>query len=89
MSESQDRDHNKLINQFLYPHSSYYGEVKPKNLVFNANLQEFAQKINYICSLETNGKVSPVDAYLQIKNLWQQLQSSQENLQIDSNSDED
>lgn len=29
-------------NPFIYPHSRYYGQVKPENLVFNANLQEFA-----------------------------------------------
>ncbi len=87
MSEIQDNNHNKQLNQFLYPHSSYYGEVKPENLLFNANLQEFAQKVNYICSLETNGKVKPVDAYTQIKHLWQELQTSKENLQIDPNSD--
>ncbi|MHC5833795.1 MAG: DUF7219 family protein, partial [Nostoc sp.] len=25
-------------NSFLYPRSGYYGQFKPKNLVFNANL---------------------------------------------------
>jgi len=30
------------ISSILYPKSRYYGEVKPENLVFNANLQEFA-----------------------------------------------
>jgi hypothetical protein len=30
---------------FLYPRGRYYGQVKPENLVFNANLQEFAQKL--------------------------------------------
>jgi len=89
MDESQNNQQNKPLNRFLYPYSSYHGEVKLQNLVFNANLQEFAQRINYICNLETNGKISSIDAYTQIKNLWQQLQSSQENLQIDSNSDED
>jgi len=32
---------------FLYPRSRYYGQVKPENLVFNANLQEFAQRVSY------------------------------------------
>ncbi len=33
-----------MVNEFnfLHPRSHYYGEVKPENLVFNANLQEFA-----------------------------------------------
>lgn len=67
---------------FLYPRSRYYGQVKPENLVFNANLQEFAQKVNYICNLETNGKISPADAYEQIKALWKQLKQTKEQLGI-------
>lgn len=39
-------------DDFLYPRSTYRGEVKPENLVFNAN-QEFAQKVSFICNLET------------------------------------
>jgi hypothetical protein len=60
-------------NNFLYPRSRYYGQFKPENLVFNANLQEFAQKVGYITSLETNGKLSPDEACKQIKALWNQL----------------
>jgi hypothetical protein len=33
-----------------------------------------------ICALETNGKISPVDAYQQIKELWKKLQESKRNL---------
>lgn len=83
MSEIPDNEKRKQINQFLYPHNRYYGEVKPENLVFNANLQEFAQRVNYICNLESNGKITSIDAYMQIKNLWQLLQTSKENLNID------
>ncbi len=63
-------------SDFLYPRSRYYGQVKPENLVFNANLQEFAQRVSYICNLETAGKLSPEDAYEQIKALWKQLKLS-------------
>jgi hypothetical protein len=70
---------------FLYPRGRYYGQVKPENLVFNANLQEFAQKISYICNLETNGKLSPEDAYEQIKALWKQLKRTKKQLQIGEN----
>ncbi|WP_179071159.1 hypothetical protein [Nostoc sp. C057] len=41
MDESNINDKNK----FLYLRSRYYGQVKPENLVFNANLQEFAHKV--------------------------------------------
>lgn len=69
-------------DSFFYPHSRYYGQVKPENLVFNANLQEFAQKVGYITNLETSGKISPEEAYEQIKALWKQLKRSKKELGI-------
>jgi hypothetical protein len=78
MEESQPQDKN----DFLYPRSRYHGEFTPENLVFDANLQEFAQKIGYITSLETSGKLSPEDAYRQIKELWKQLKQSKKELGI-------
>jgi hypothetical protein len=69
-------------NKFLYPRTRYYGQVKPENLVFNANLQEFAQKVGYITSLETSGKLETEDAYKQIKALWKQLKRSKKALLI-------
>ncbi|NJR75175.1 MAG: hypothetical protein HC773_19170 [Scytonema sp. CRU_2_7] len=67
-------------DSFLYPRGRYYGQFKPENLVFNANLQKFAQKVGYITSLETSGKISPSDAYKQIKALWKELKRSKRNL---------
>ena len=67
---------------FLHPHHPYRGEVKPENLVFNANLQEFAQKVSYICNLETGGKIYPENAYKQIKTLWKELKRSKKELGI-------
>ena len=69
-------------DKFLYPRSSYRGKIKPENLVFNANLQEFSQKISYICNLETGGKLPPDVAYKQIKTLWKELKRSKKELQI-------
>ncbi len=89
MSDTQDQNQNKSINQFLYPYSSYHGKVKPENLLFNANLQEFAHRVNYICNLETSGKIKSVDAYTEIKKLWKQLKISKESLQIDSDSSDE
>jgi hypothetical protein len=77
--------HNqKDLNKLLYPHSSYRGQVKPENLVFNANLQEFAQKVSYIANLETSGKLAPEEAYSQIKLLWKKLKLSKKELKIGS-----
>ncbi|MEH1939613.1 MAG: hypothetical protein V7L01_05240 [Nostoc sp.] len=72
-------------NNFLFPRSRYYGKFQPETLVFNANLQEFAQKVSYITSLETGGKLTPEEAYLQIKALWKQLKSSKKELTIGGN----
>jgi hypothetical protein len=67
---------------FLYPKSKYYGDFKPEKLVFNSNLQEFAQKVSVICNLETAGKIETVEAYEQIKALWKKLKESKKELGI-------
>ncbi|MBC6435203.1 hypothetical protein FM036_35965 [Nostoc sp. HG1] len=71
---------------FLHPRSRYRGEVKPENLVFNANLQEFSQRITYICCLETGGKLTPEESYREIKSLWKQLKRSKKQLGIGGSS---
>lgn len=73
-------NHDKT--EFLYPRHPYHGRVRPENLVFNSNLQEFAQKISYICNLETAGKLPPDEAYRQIKSLWKDLKKSKKQLGI-------
>ncbi len=76
-------------DDFLHPRSRYYGQVKPENLVFNANLQEFAQKISIICNLETSGKIPSLEAYKQIKALWKELRQSKKQLNIGENPSEE
>ncbi|MEH1792110.1 DUF7219 family protein [Nostoc sp.] len=71
-------------NSFFYPRSRYYGQIKPENLVFNANLQEFAQRVGYITNLETAGKLSPEEAFCQLETLWKQLVNSKIKLEISS-----
>ena len=75
---NQQPDNDK--NNFLHPQTRYRGEFSPENLAFNANLQEFTQKIGYICALETNGKISAEEAYNRIKDLWHQLKASKKEL---------
>ena len=70
-------------SDFLYPRHRYRGQWTPENLTFNANLQEFSQKVGYICNLETNGKLSPAQAYKEIKSLWKQQLRSKKQLGID------
>jgi isopropylmalate/homocitrate/citramalate synthase len=70
------------VAHFLYPMSRYHGKVKPENLVFNANLQEFSLKVTYLCNLQTNGKLTPEETYQRIQSLWQELSASKEQLGI-------
>ncbi|WP_055074498.1 hypothetical protein [Pseudanabaena sp. 'Roaring Creek'] len=67
-------------DRFLNPIFGYRGEFTPENLAFNANLQEFANRISLICALETGGKIPPMEAYKQIKDLWAELDQSRKNL---------
>jgi len=66
-------------SNFLYPRHRYYGQFSSGALIFNANLQEFAQRVSYIASLQTGGKISPQEAYYQIESLWETLRSSLDN----------
>jgi hypothetical protein len=66
--------------EFIYPHRPFRGEFTPENLLLDANLQEFATRVGIICALENSGKLSPLDAYEQIKVLWQQLEASRHQL---------
>jgi hypothetical protein len=71
-----------IKSNFLFPHNRYRGNFKPENLVFNANLQEFSQRVSYIANLETNGKMTPEESYREIKALWKDLKQSKKSLRI-------
>ncbi|WP_264324732.1 DUF7219 family protein [Romeriopsis navalis] len=75
---SDPADFNK--EQFMYPRAKYRGEFTPENLAFNANLQEFAQRVSTLCSLETSGKIPPEETYKEIKKMWKALKASKRNL---------
>ena len=76
MASNQNKD------EFFNPYYPYRGEVKPQNVLYNANLQEFAQEVSYICNLETAGKIKPEQAYKKIKYLWKTLKFSKKELKI-------
>ncbi|WP_017719990.1 DUF7219 family protein [Kamptonema formosum] len=67
---------------FIYQRSRYFGHFTPENLAFNANLQDFSQKVSYICCLQTGGKIAPEVAYQEIRALWQQLKQAKKQLDI-------
>jgi hypothetical protein len=73
---------SKESDFFLYRNNRYNGNFTPEYLIFNSNLQEFTQKISYICSLETAGKLTPEESYQQIKRLWKELKRSKKQLSI-------
>ncbi len=69
-------------NDFLYPYRSYQGAATPQGIVFDANLQEFAQRVSYIAGLENGGKLSPEESFQAIESLWKQLSKSRNQLGI-------
>jgi hypothetical protein len=73
---------SKKSDFFLYNNSRYNGDFTPQHLVFNSNLQEFTQRVSFICSLETAGKLTPEESYKQIKALWKELKRSKKQLGI-------
>ncbi len=75
---SQDSNVNK--ENFLAPRAPFRGEFSPEHLAFDANLQEFAQRISILCNLENAGKIPPDEAYEKIKQLWKELRESKHNL---------
>ena len=77
MGEDETED---VKRQFLYPRGKYNGVFSPQRLIFDANLQEFSQRVSFICALESNGKMSGEEAYQEIKKLWRQLKIAKRNL---------
>lgn len=70
------------LANFLYPQNRYYGEVKPENLVLNANLQEFVQRVGYISALVSSGKIPVEQAFVEIETLWEQVEKSKQQLGV-------
>ncbi len=73
---------SKKSDFYIYQNNRYNGDFTPEHLIFNSNLQEFTQKISFICSLETAGKLTPEESYKQIKSLWKDLKRTKKQLGI-------
>ncbi len=78
-------DYDKIRDIFLCPIGNYYGEFTPQKLIFNSNLQLFAQQVINLCNLEAKGKISPEETYDEIKRLWKQLKYSKKELSKGTN----
>lgn len=72
----------------LAPRARFHGEFTPENLAFDANLQEFAQRVAYVCGLETAGKIKPDEAHRRIRALYEQLSRTHEGLRIGRDPDD-
>lgn len=77
-----------MTNQnFLRVKRPYHGKLAPEHpevLLFDANLQEFAQKVGYISCLETSGKLPPEIAFQEVEELWEKLKDATESLGLES-----
>ena len=54
-------------NNFLYQRYRYLGKHTPQNFLFNANLQEFSERVCYLSNLQTSGKISSEECYERIE----------------------
>ena len=64
-------------------HGNYRGDDwSPQRLVFNQNLETFAERVGLIVGLQSNGKISQEQAYAQIRKLWKSLRASKDSLLI-------
>ena len=79
-----DDEHHRLTKErMLYPRGRFQGDhIPPQNIAFDHNLQEFAQRVAFICSLENSGKITPDDAHSQIRDLYQELSRTHSGLGI-------
>ncbi|MDJ0582099.1 hypothetical protein [Crocosphaera sp.] len=71
---------SNIKQDFLYPISPYYGSPTNDTVIFNAKLQEFAQKIGFLANLHSSGKVPSEEAYCQVEYLWRELELTKGNV---------
>jgi transcriptional regulator with AAA-type ATPase domain len=57
----------------LNPLSPFPGKPMLLQYMFKTNLQEFGNKVDLLCALQTGGKISAEDAYAEIRKLWKEL----------------
>jgi hypothetical protein len=72
------------MSDFMNPYRRFYGDFTPENLMFDANLQEFAHRVGIISALEKGGKMTPKESFDRIESLWQELKYSKHQLGIGS-----
>ncbi|MEN9208284.1 MAG: hypothetical protein Q6L50_03275 [Gloeomargarita sp. GMQP_bins_120] len=61
------------LQQFLYPVARYRGAMDGYSAEFNRHLQLFAQRVTFLASLHTGGKLSTDETYRQLLSCWNEL----------------
>ena len=62
----------------------------PKDNMMDVSLQSFASDVGIVCALEAGGKITPQEAYKQIKTRWKDLKKAKKALYPkDKDSDDD
>lgn len=62
------------------PSQDRHANSSPQDLIFEANLKEFANRVGLIVGLEIGGKIDGGEAYHRIKKIWKELRSSKKSL---------
>lgn len=65
----------------------YWGVATPENIRFHGNLQDYAHQVNLIVGLQTGGKLSVEESYVQLAKLWEQLQQRRQQLEMGQKSE--
>ncbi len=56
------------------------GKQDAKDSIMEESLQHFASDIGIVCALEAGGKITPQEAYKQIKARWKELKKAKKAL---------
>lgn len=56
------------------------GKQDAKDSIMEESLQHFASDVGIVCALEAGGKITPQEAYKQIKARWKELKKAKKAL---------
>ena len=65
------------------------GKQDAKDSIMEESLQHFASDVGIVCALEAGGKITPQEAYKQIKARWKELKKAKKALYPKDNKDPD
>ena len=76
-----ERDDEHGVHSPMEALSGYRGQDwTPQRLAFHQNLETFAERVELIVALQSNGKMSQEMAYSEIRRIWNDLKDSKSNL---------